>query len=291
MYTRIPLHERQGMNMGRVERRMYANARLHAALCRLLAGLTVLVIAAGLLLRAGSQNSMKADAVPLPTATPVTKAFDESIVRREVTLEKNSWFALQTGIYSGKAAAEEHAQAYAARGAPGYVTQDGDKWRVLIACYGRREDAGSVREKLSAAGVETYLHTWDCPELTLRLSGMAGQIDVAESGLMLMLHTAAALRDGASMLDAGEYTAAEAAQRVRALDEQVKLWRETALARFVRPLPDMVDTLVSQTDAWQTRCKAMLQAAQDATALSASMKLQAMAIYDACCAMRRQILK
>ena len=279
--------------MGRVEKRMYRRARGQALLRRTLLFLTALIITAGLASRAQSGRGLQAQAVVQPTQTPVAPAFDETAETREITLGQETWYAIQTGIFTSQAAAEEKAGLYAQRGAPGYVAQDGAKWRVFIACYGDKDDASGVRERLSAGqDVETYLHSWVCPALTLRLSGMRGQIDVAEAGLSQGLQQAVRLRDGAALLDCGEWTPGEARALAEELRAQAALWLETARSRFARPYPALMAGLMEAAEEWNGRYQLLDRAAQEsATALSAEMKLQAMALYDEVCAVRRQLME
>lgn len=276
--------------MGRVERRMYKRAKSRRMLRYVLLGGTVAVILLGLWARRMERGSIGVQPVPQPTVTPVTVAFDETMDTRQITLEEHTWYAIQTGIYSTRAAAEEKVDLYAQRGAPGYVCQDHEKWRVYIACYGAKEDAAAVRERLSAnQNVETYLHSWVCPEITLRLTGMVGQLDVAEAGLTLMDSAAAVLRDKAALLDGGEISLAEAQQAVSALGESIALWRDTAQTRFAKPYPELLQLELDMTADWSAR-QSRLQSAQGATALSAEMKLQAMALFDRACDMRRTLM-
>lgn len=276
--------------MGRVEKKMYRRARGQALLRRVLVICILLVIALGVALRLKGSGSLEAQHVPAPTPTPVASAYDETVETREVMLEEEGWYAIQTGIYSTAEAAEEKRDTYAQRGAPGYVNQDGEKWRVYIACYGAKEDATAVRERLSVnQDVETFLHTWVCPEITLRLTGMVGQLDVVEAGLSLMGNAANALRDNAALLDASERTLAEAQSVVEALDGSIRLWRETAVERFTKPYPELVGLELSLAEAWDAKYTAMQQA-EGATALSAAMKLQAMALYDESCALRQALM-
>ena len=164
---------------------------------------------------------------------------------------------------------------------------------MFIACYGDKEDASGVRERLSAGqDVETYLYTWVCPALTLRLSGMRGQIDVAEAGLSQGLQQAVRLRDGAALLDCGEWTPSEARALAEELRAQAALWLETARSRFARPYPALMAGLMEAAEEWNERYQLLDRAAQEsATALSAEMKLQAMALYDEVCAFRRQLME
>jgi len=268
--------------MGRVEKRMDRRLRGRERIRRILTALTLLVVALGLFLRFGRDAGFSARPLAQPTATPVAAAFDETVVTREVAMDAQVWYAIQTGLFSTKEAAEEKAALYTDRGAPGYVCRDGEKWRVYIACYESREDASAVRERLSLAqGVETHLHVWSCPALTLRVSGMAGQVDVAEAGLALMRQAAVQMRDGASRLDGGEITFPQAREQLAVLDGQIRLWQDTLNRRFTQPLPDMVQSLRDTLDTWHNLHAALEDAARSgATAYSAQMKLTAMALFD-----------
>lgn len=277
--------------MGRVEKKMYKRARGQAALRRGLLFGTVAMITLGLMVRLKGSVGVTAQHMPAPTPTPVTAAYDETVETREVALPQESWYAIQTGIYSTAQGAEEKRDSYAHRGAPGYVNQDGEKWRVYIACYGEKEDAAAVRERLRVnQEVETFLHTWVCPEMTLRLTGMVGQLDVVEAGLTLLGSAAATLRDSAALLDGGERTLQDVQNAAEAIDSQVRMWRETARARFTKPYPELVAMEIDLAEKWDSKYAA-LRKAEGATAFSAQMKLQAMALYDESCALRQAMME
>ncbi len=275
--------------MGRMERRMYKRRRQrrYRWLTVLILGVVVVAVAA---LRQG-YPTLVAQALPEPTSTPITAYYDQTIQSREVVLEEEVWYAIQTGVFSSAEAAQAKANAYADRGAPGIVIADGAKWRVLIASYGTHADAAAVRQRLGEnQRVETYLYTWTCPRLHLRLSGMSGQLDVVEAGLTLLTQGARCLRDTATKLDAGEFTAGEASEAVTVLDGQISLWASTARERFAQPYPALVSALLAQTDSWTSRCRALESAAgESATALSAALKCHGMAMFDSVCALRREI--
>lgn len=279
--------------MGRVEKRMYCRRRGQRRLCRMLMAATIAVVALGLTLRGGNSRGFSAGRVAEPAPTAAASAFDESPVSREVALDAQSWYAIQTGIFSTREAAEEKAALYTDRGAPGYVCADGEKWRVFIACYPSRDDALRVRDRLSQVqGVETYLHTWVCPALTLRMTGMAGQVDVAEAGLHLLAGAAEQLRDAAARMDGGEISLQEARDLLAALEEQTALWLETAKLRFASPVPPLMQALCSAAEQAMEECRGVLRSASDgATQLSARMKLAAMAVYDALAQLRKNLMK
>ncbi|MBQ2954786.1 MAG: SPOR domain-containing protein [Clostridia bacterium] len=233
---------------------------------------------------------MQVDGLRAATPTPVTAAFDRTVVTREVCLPEEVWYTIQTGVFSQQEAAAEKAAAYADRGAPGTVVEDGGKWRVFIASYGREEDAATVRQRLGEMQrVETYQYAWTCPELRLRLTGMAGQLDVAEAGLTLFAGAGALLRDASALLDAGQITVDEALKTVSDLSAQISLWAETAQDRFGRQTPEMVQQLLQRAEGWTARAKALQEAAASVHALSASLKGHGMQMYDEEIRARRQL--
>ena len=275
--------------MRRMERRMYRIKRGQAAARRILLGVAAIAVAAGLISRLRGGNILTAQPIGEPTPTPIASAFDETVETREITLAEEIWYAIQTGVFSTREAAEQKAVAYTDRGAPGYVAQDGDKWRVFIACYGDKTDATNVRSRLlDVQQVETYLFEWACPRLKLRLSGMVGQMDVVEAGLSLRQQIARQLRDDASRLDSGAVTLSEEQQTLSGVDDQVKLWADTARNRFARPYPALVEALLAWTDDWQ-RSYGVLRGAQNATQLSAALKAQGMALYEGNIRFRNQL--
>ena len=241
----------------------------------------VLLLTAAGVVWAMRSPKLRAEWIASPTATPVTPAYDQTVETREVTLAAETWYAIQTGVFSTKEAAEEKAAAYTDRGAPGTVIEQDGKWRVFIASYGAEAEAFAVRQRLGETQrVETYLYAWECPELRLRLTGMAGQLDVAQAGLTLLLQTAARLRDTAILLDAGQLTVEEAGQVIADVDGQITLWASTARDRFGRQMPELLQQMLALTDDWGTRKKTLTDAAASVTELSAALKGQGMEMYD-----------
>ena len=274
--------------MGRVETRMYRRRQRRAKWRR---WLVAVAVAAGicLLLQQGNRASMIAEYIGLPEKTMNKTAFDTTPGSREVTLPAETWYAIQTGIFSTQEAALQKADAYTQRGAPGTVIRQGEKWRVFIACYGSEAEAAAVRTRLeNNQKVDTYLYVWACPEIRLRLSGMAGQLDAAEAGFTLLKSAAAVLRDTAVEIDAAQLTIQEAKDAAKALGEQIVQWEDTARACFGREIPPLIEEMLKITAGWKARYK-VLAAAEDATALSAAYKAQAMGLYDEICTWRQTL--
>ncbi len=275
--------------MGRVETRMYKRRRKQAARLR---WMTVILLAAGaaVLFLGRGQASFVMEKIGLSTTVPKTGEFDKTADSREVVLPAETWYAIQTGVFSTQEAALQKADAYTERGAPGTVVKQGEKWRVFIACYGTESEASAVRTRLETnQKVDTYLYAWECPELHLRLTGMAGQIDAAEAGFTLLTSTAATLRDTAMELDAAQLTTQEAAAAMDALDAQITLWEDTVKSRFGRDVPALFKDMMTITAGWNARYSA-LRAATDATALSAALKAQAMGMFDEICTWRNEMM-
>lgn len=265
--------------MGRVETRMYKRKRQRRKTARI-ALLMLVLIGGGTLLWGRLSGGLRLEQIGLPTSTPISSSFDKTTDSREVTLAAETWYAIQTGVFSTREAAEQKADAYTERGAPGTVIQEGEKWRVFIACYGTEEQAASVRTRLEQnQKVDTYLYAWKCPELRLRLSGMVGQMDVVEAGFTLLTSGAAAVRDAAIQLDAGELTTAETASAVDEWISQMALWRDTTVSRFGKKMPEMVQTMLVMTESWAGKL-GQVKSAETATALSAGLKACAMGMFD-----------
>lgn len=274
--------------MGRVETRMYKRKQSRWKAVRRSVLLLLLAAAAAVGLHS-LPSGFVMESLASPTATPLASAFDKTVESREVLLPAEAWYAIQTGVFSTEEAARDKAEAYADRGAPGTVILDGEKWRVFIACYGSEADASAVRTRLEEnQKVDTYLYSWECPELRLRLTGMAGQLDVVEAGFTLLNSTASALRDAATAMDAGQITAEEAAEAVASLDAQIALWEDTVHKRFGKHIPPLVQGMLDVTKGWSARRDA-LQQSGGATLLSAELKSQAMDMFDDICIWRRNI--
>lgn len=266
--------------MGRVERRVYRRKLARRRCVRTVVLLVLIAVAVAAMLGQERGARLSAEAIAQPTATPIAVSYDQSLVEREVTLPEETWYAIQTGVFSTQEAAQEKAGVLTQRGAPGAVVQDGDKWRVFIACYGTETDAASVRQHLGEnQRVETYLYRWTCPELQLRLKGMAGQVDVVEAGFTLMMQSVRLLRDTASLLDAGELTQLEAKQALSEQEKQVRLWEKTANDRFGRNPPSPVKELLNQLQAWTAALDACRQQ-ETKTALSAQLKLEGIGLFE-----------
>ena len=271
-------HQNGGISMGRVEKRMYRRKQHRGRVLRVV--LVLVLLGMAIYLASGHGRTMfRSGLIQSQTDQMADHAAGQTVQTREVTLAEDAWYAIQTGIFSTEEAARQKADAYADRGAPGVIVQDGGKWRVFIACYGAQEDAAAVRTRLASnQKVETYQYAWHCPEVRLRLTGKGAQLDAAEAGFTLIHSVACTLRDTAIDLDAAQITTVEATAIVEALDGQITLWEETIRSLFGKNLPSLVQDMLSITASWADKRDAVLQA-ENATELSAALKAQAMGVF------------
>ena len=97
--------------MRRMERRMYRQRRGQAWVRGLLLGIAGIVVLAGLISRLRGGRELIAQPIAQPTATPIASAFDETVETREISLPGETWYAIQTGVFSSREAAEALAKA------------------------------------------------------------------------------------------------------------------------------------------------------------------------------------
>ena len=94
---------------------------------------SAVIILAGIANRFTGGDELTATVLATPSPTPLTAAFDVTVETREISLPAEVWYCLQSGIFSSEAAAQEKSLAYSDRGAPGFVSPEGGKFRVLLS--------------------------------------------------------------------------------------------------------------------------------------------------------------
>ena len=129
---------------------------------------------------------------------------------QELTLSAHTLYALQLGAFTQENAARQLAQEFSARGAAGYVYQDGDTYRVLAAAYPTRAEAQTVQTRLNAQNISTYIHPCIQEALTLRAGGTGSQVDALGEALGYLDGLAGKLYTLSSGLDAQTVSAEDA---------------------------------------------------------------------------------
>lgn len=95
--------------MGRVEQRLYRRQMARRRLGRMIVLMLLIFAAGALTLSRNAASHLTAETIAQPTATPIAAAYDQTVVSREITLAAETWYAIQTGVFSNEDAAREKA--------------------------------------------------------------------------------------------------------------------------------------------------------------------------------------
>lgn len=236
------------------------------------AGIT---IATGLIGR-GNDSSFSISAIPTQTPPALDETFDETQDEEEIKLPAVTWYALQLGAFEKEQSALQMAETYKARGAAGFVWEDG-RYRTLAAVYPLREDALTVRAQLSEKHlVESYLYEISFPEVQLRLSGMKGQLEILEAAFLHAADMPAALQKISVQMDQQELSMQEAFKRLDALEQQMSIVSLRLRQRFAAPRPAVVDELIRHMELFVTFCQES-KLTESAVSLGQKVKYQTFA--------------
>lgn len=184
------------------------------------------------------------ETVATPSPIPLDAAFDETRETREITLNGSVWYALQLGAFETEEAARQLAEQFQRRGAAGYLWPE-ERFRVLAAVYPEKEDAQAVRQQLrDQHDVDSYLFEISIPSVSLRMTGMRGQIDILEAAFLHAEELIRQMERISETLDRQEITPAEAAEELNTLREQVELVALRMEQRFLSPRNAAVTGLI-----------------------------------------------
>lgn len=184
------------------------------------------------------------ETVATPSPIPLDAAFDETRETREITLNGSVWYALQLGAFETEEAAGQLAEQFQRRGAAGYLWPE-ERFRVLAAVYPEKEDAQAVRQQLrDQHDVDSYLFEISIPSVSLRMTGMRGQIDILEAAFLHAEDLIRQMERISETLDRQEITPAEAAEELNTLREQVELVALRMEQRFLSPRNAAVTGLI-----------------------------------------------
>ena len=184
------------------------------------------------------------ETVATPSPIPLDAVFDETRETREITLNGSVWYALQLGAFETEEAARQLAEQFQRRGAAGYLWPE-ERFRVLAAVYPEKEDAQAVRQQLrDQHDVDSYLFEISIPSVSLRMTGMRGQIDILEAAFLHAEDLIRQMERISETLDRQEITPAEAAEELNTLREQVELVALRMEQRFLSPRNAAVTGLI-----------------------------------------------
>ncbi|MFR5855796.1 MAG: SPOR domain-containing protein [Lachnospiraceae bacterium] len=206
--------------------------------------LSAVILFSGVAARSGGDAVIRTVATPR-LAIPLDAAFDETRETQEITLNGSVWYALQLGAFETEEAAHQLAEQFQRRGAAGYVWQD-ERYRVLAAVYPEKEDAQAVRQQLREQhDVDSYLYEISIPALSLRMTGMKGQIEILEAAFLHADELIRQMERISETLDRQEITPAEAVTELNTLREQVELVALRMEQRFAAPRNTAVERLIA----------------------------------------------
>ena len=204
--------------------------------------LSAVILFSGVAARSGGDAVFEIVATPSPI--PLDAAFDETRETREITLNGSVWYALQLGAFETEEAAGQLAEQFQRRGAAGYLWPE-ERFRVLAAVYPEKEDAQAVRQQLrDQHDVDSYLFEISIPSVSLRMTGMRGQIDILEAAFLHAEELIRQMERISETLDRQEITPAEAAEELNTLREQVELVALRMEQRFLSPRNAAVTGLI-----------------------------------------------
>lgn len=204
--------------------------------------LSAVILFSGVAARSGGDAVFETVATPSPI--PLDAAFDETRETREITLNGSVWYALQLGAFETEEAAGQLAEQFQRRGAAGYLWPE-ERFRVLAAVYPEKEDAQAVRQQLrDQHDVDSYLFEISIPSVSLRVTGMRGQIDILEAAFLHAEELIRQMERISETLDRQEITPAEAAEELNTLREQVELVALRMEQRFLSPRNAAVTGLI-----------------------------------------------
>ena len=241
----------------------------------------LILIAAGItfvtgLIGRGNNSSFSISAIPTQTPPALDETFDETQAEEEIKLLAVTWYALQLGAFEKEQSALQMAETYKARGAAGFVWEDG-RFRTLAAVYPLREDALAVRAQLSEKHlVESYLYEISFPEVQLRLNGMKGQLEILEAAFLHAADIPVALQKISVQMDQQELSMQEAFKRLDALEQQMCIISLRLRQRFAAPRPAVVDELIRHMELFVTFCQES-KLTESAVSLGQKVKYQTFA--------------
>ena len=132
--------------MGRVEQRLYRQQMARRRLGRMIVLMLLIFAAGALTLSRNAASHLTAETIAQPTATPIAAAYDQTVVSREITFAAETWYAIQTGVFSNEDAAREKAELLTGRSCRGRrkvarvhcLLRHGDGCRIRAAAAGRK---------------------------------------------------------------------------------------------------------------------------------------------------------
>lgn len=155
----------------------------------------------------GIRNALQPQTAPpaaLPEATPAAQAAasEQTVSTTEITPPALTLYALQMGVYAQADNAKAQAASIQERGAAGYVLEDAGRYRVLAAAYQDEASLKTVREQLSAQGMESAAYTMTGLQPKLKVTALGEQAAGLQAAFLALYEAEQALCEQALRFDA-----------------------------------------------------------------------------------------
>ena len=116
---------------------------------------------------------------------------ETEVIQKEIRLEPQRIYSLQTGVFSSETNALAMAQQLQSKGGAGYIYEEDGKFRVLLVAYDNQSDAQNVKQRLEEnQQLETKFSELFRPLINIQLQGNLEQITVIEQAFGMIEQTA-----------------------------------------------------------------------------------------------------
>jgi hypothetical protein len=157
----------------------------------------------------GSKKNEETSPETTPAAEvkiPGSENVSEGSKVKQVVLPGIDSYMLQMGVYSTMENAKTEANELKTRGAGGYIIEDGDKFRVIASCYKDKESLKTVREQLTAEGLDTASYELHSPETPFEVTANEEQLEKVRTGFKGLSDAQSKLSDFVILFDKEQQT-------------------------------------------------------------------------------------
>ncbi|GHU71111.1 hypothetical protein AGMMS49992_04540 [Clostridia bacterium] len=211
-------------------------------------------------------------AAPAPTSIPLDPP-TVTTYENTLTLERQSWYAIQVGTYESQDAAAEAASGLRARGGAGYVVKDGAH-RLLVSCYPSREEAEEVMNRLVSGGdfPSSALYRMNSDELIISLVATPLQVSAMSQAYSLLPEMISELSRLSLALDRSTMDTAAVRASANTDMTRAKQLLNTMNLALSDPKPVIVQDLIALLSSSATTMEGIAHSTDDATTLSTQIK-------------------
>jgi len=139
-----------------------------------------------------------------PSPSSSVSSTSSQAVTDKVTIEENTYYALQYGIFADKDNAATAASYIKARGGAGYLRTEDDKYRCIIATFKTKSDADAVKENLESEDISTIVREVKSEELSFNITASETQTQSIKNSIEGVLSAADKLIELSIKNDKGE---------------------------------------------------------------------------------------